>query len=134
GKIEYEVTDTEPETRFHDDTRVDSSELHERAPYRATGAGGVLHQEPGRGALAALEQLAHRLHDPLQARVEAGAEVRADVEDDRVGLDRAPDLDRVLERRDRLVVERVVRAREVDEVEGVADDGADPGLRAPLLE
>jgi hypothetical protein len=56
------------------------------------------------------------------------------VEDDAVGVDRAGDLDRVLERRDRLLVEVVLRAREVDEVERVADDGVDPRLGAALLE
>src|SRR5207248_8566713 len=80
------------------------------------------------------ERTAPRLDAPLDPRLEARAEVRADVEDDPVGVDRAADLDRVLERRDRLLVEVVLRAREVDEVERVADDGADPGLGAALLE
>jgi hypothetical protein len=56
----------------------------------------------------------------------------ADMEDDRVRLDRAAHVDRVLERCNRLRVEIVVGARQVDQVERVADDAADPGLGAAL--
>ena len=61
--------------------------------------------------------------------------VRADVEDDPVGLDRGRRRRQCSRRaRDRLLVELVVRARQVDQVERVADDAADPGLGAALLE
>ena len=63
-----------------------------------------------------------------RARLEAGAEVRADVEDDRVGLDRLGGLERRDERADR-ALETCSSARgEVAEVERVADDPADPRL------
>ena len=51
--------------------------------------------------------LLERRHGPLEAGVEAGAEVRADVEYDTVRLDRASDVDGRLERSDRLLVELV---------------------------
>jgi hypothetical protein len=66
--------------------------------------------------------------------LEAGAEVGADVEDDPVRLDRTRHADRVEEGGARLVPDRLVGGREVDEVERVADDGPDALLRAPLLE
>ena len=78
--------------------------------------------------LAALEDLRERGHRPLEAGLEAGAEMRADVEDDAVRLDRARGVDGVAHRLDRLLVDPVVRRREVAEVERVADDAADPGL------
>jgi hypothetical protein len=54
--------------------------------------------------------------------------VRADVEDDAVGVDRAGDVDRGAQRCDRLLVDVVLRRGEVDQVEGVTDDGGDPRL------
>ena len=75
-----------------------------------------------------------RGHDALEAGLEAGAEMRPDVEDDRVGVDRAGDVDGVLERRDRLLVELVVRARQVDEVERVAEHPVEADLGPSLLE
>jgi hypothetical protein len=66
--------------------------------------------------------------------LEAGAEVRADVEHDRVGADRARDLHRVAQRGDRLLVHVVLRRREVAEVERVAEDAPHSGLGAPLAE
>ena len=56
------------------------------------------------------------------------------MEDDGIGVDGAAHLDGVPEGRDGLLVEVVVGTRQVDQVEGVADDAADPGLGAPLLE
>ena len=106
-------------------------ELVDRASDRAAGAGRVLHQQP-RLVGAELEHLLHRRHDALEARLEAAAEVRADVEDDAVGADPARDLHRVAHRRDGLLVDGVVGRGEVAEVERVAEDAADPGLR-PLL-
>jgi hypothetical protein len=47
------------------------------------------------------------------------------VEDDAVRVDRAPDVDRVGQRRDRLLVEVVLGIREVDQVERVTEDAAD---------
>ena len=41
----------------------------------------------------------------VEPGLEAGAEVRADVEDDAVGLDRARRVDRRAQRRDRLLVD-----------------------------
>ena len=60
-----------------------------------------------------------RRHRPLEPGLEAGAEVRAEVEDDAVRLDRARRLHRLPHRVDALAVELVVRAREVDEVDRV---------------
>ena len=56
------------------------------------------------------------------------------MEDDPVGLDRARDLDVSDERGARLFPDRPCRRGEVDQVERVADDRADPGLGARLLE
>ena len=56
------------------------------------------------------------------------------MEDNALGLDRARDVDRVAHRRHRLLVEVVLRARQVHEIERVAEDALDPGLRAALLE
>ena len=102
-------------------------ELVERAADRGARAGRVLHQQP-RVALAALEDPLERRDRPLEPGLEAGAEVRADVEDDAVGLDRARRVDGVAHRLDRLLVDHVVGRGEVAEVERVADDAADPGL------
>jgi hypothetical protein len=60
--------------------------------------------------------------------------MRAHVEDDAVGLDRAGDVHRVDERGDRLLVDRVVRSRQVHEIDRMADHAFDRGLGAALLE
>ena len=60
--------------------------------------------------------------------------MRADVEDDPVGVDPARHVDGVAHRRDRLLVDVLLGAREVDEVQRMAEDAFDPGLLAPLLE
>ena len=112
---------------------VERRELLDRAADRAARAGGVLHQQPRR-VVRELEHLLHRRQHARHARLEAGAEMRADVEDDAVGSDRARDLHRVAERRDRLLVDVVVGRREVAEVERVAEDAVQPDLRAPLAE
>ena len=71
----------------------------------------------------------------LEPGLEARAEVRADVEDDAVGLDRARGVDRRAQRRDRLLVDRVVGRGEVAEVERVARRRRRcPASRAPRLE
>ena len=54
--------------------------------------------------------------------VEAETEVRADVEDDRLGADRVGRLHRRAERHERVLADGRVAAREVDEVERVARD------------
>src|SRR5262249_38096992 len=97
---------------------------------RVAGPGRVLHAKPGR-LVAVLERLIQRGHDSLDGGLEAGAEVRADVEDDRLGADRAGGVDGRAQRRDALLVEVVLRAREVDQVERGDRDGADPGPLAP---
>ena len=109
------------------------AELLDRAADRPPGAGGVLHQQPGlvRGEL---EHLLHRGHDAFEPMLEAGAEMRADVEDDGVGADRARDLHRVAQRGDRLLVHGVVGSGEVAEVERMAEDAAHARLGAPLAE
>jgi hypothetical protein len=78
--------DTEPFVA--PDSVHDQHELVERASDRSAGAGRVLDEEP-RAFVAALEHLLDRRHRPFEAGVEAGAEMRADVEDDPVRLDRA---------------------------------------------
>ena len=70
----------------------------------------------------------------LQTRLEAGAEMRAHMKDDTVRFDRAGDVDRVHERAPRLLVDRIVRRGEVDEVEGVTNDSLNARLGAALLE
>src|SRR5205823_1280367 len=133
GDIEMARVEAEPEALVCWQGFVESRELLDRAPDRSPGAGRVLHQQPGR-LRATFERLAQCRHSALQTDVEAGALVRAHVEDDAVGLDRAGDVHRVLQRGDRLLVDLVVRAREVDQEDSVADDAADSGLGATLLE
>ena len=100
--------EADAEARVASEPLDDGRELLDRPPDRRAGARGVLDQEPGRLA-AALERELECRKRPFEARLEAGAEVRADVEDDAVGLDRAGDLHRVEERRDGLPVDLVVR-------------------------
>src|SRR6266496_3151693 len=81
-----------------------------------------------------LERLAQRRDGALQTDLEAGALMRADVEDDAVGFDRARDIHGFLQRGDRFLVDLVVRTCEVDQVERMAKSAADPRLGAALLE
>ena len=70
---------------------------------------------------------------PLEPGLETIAQVRADVEDDAVRLDRARRRRPCSQERGaRLLPDLLVRGGEVDEVEGVADDRPDPGLGARL--
>ena len=108
-------------------------ELLERAADRAAGARRVLHQQP-RLVRAELEHLLHRGQDALEARLEAGAEMGADVEHDPVRADPARHLHRVPERGDRLRVHLLVGRGQVAEVDRVAEHAAHPGLRAALAE
>ena len=112
---------------------VDRGQLFQRAPDRVPGSRRVLHAEPRR-LVGALERLGQRGHDALEAGLEAGAEVRADVEDDRLGADRGGGVDGRAQRGDALLVEVVLRAGEVQQVERVDRDGADPELLAPGAE
>ena len=125
--------EADAEVRVSSEPIDEDGELVDRAADRTAGAGRILEQEPSRIRAPVEHTLDGREH-ALESRFEAGPEVRADVEDDPVGLDRAGDVDGVLEGGDRFLVDRVVRSRQVDEVERVADDGADTGLNAPRLE
>jgi hypothetical protein len=60
--------------------------------------------------------------------------VGADVEDDTVGLDGARRVHCLAQRRHRLLVELVVRAGEIAEVDRVDEDGLDAGLLCALRE
>ncbi len=84
--------------------------------------------------VAAVEDPLERSGRPFGPDLEAGAEVRADVEDHAVRLDRGGGIHRRAHRRDRLLVDLVVGRCEVAEVERVADDAADPVLGALRLE
>src|SRR5580765_2307493 len=111
--------DTEPFVA--PDSVHDQHELVERASDRSAGAGRVLDQGP-RPFVAALEHLLDRRHRPVEADVETGAEMRADVEDDPIRLDRTGCVDGRPHRLDALRVDRVVRSGKVDEVESVDED------------
>jgi hypothetical protein len=108
-------------------------QLLERATDRPAGTGGVLDQEP-RLVGTALQHLLDRGSRTLQARLEAGPEVRTDVEDDAVRVDRAGCVDGAAERRNRFLVDHVVRAREVAEVDRVDEGGLDAGVPRPNRE
>ena len=87
GRPPVARVDADPEARMPVDRVGEHLELGDRAADRSAGARGVLQAQPevvGRQ----LEQLAKRGHDELHRVVEAEAEVRADVEDDRLGADR----------------------------------------------
>src|SRR5919201_2562705 len=93
-------------------------------------AGSVLDDEPRRGLGIRLgEDTLDRGHDLVKRRLEAPAEVAAEVKDDPVGIDRLGRSERRPERLDRLGVHRVVGRSQVDEVRRVAHDGRDPRLR-----
>ena len=64
----------------------------------------------------------HRLGHLGQDRVEAAAEVAAEMEHDAVGLDRLGGGHRVVQRPHRLLVHLVIRRAQIDQVGGVADD------------
>src|SRR5437764_4515369 len=108
----------------------DRCQLVERAPDRSTGARGVLHQQP-RSLAAPVEHLRQRRHGATEPDVEAGTEVRTDVEDHRLRVDRARGVDRCPHRGDAFLVDRVVGRSKVDEVERV-DDRGEAGFLAPL--
>src|SRR5215831_2894754 len=97
-------------------------ELVDRAADRAARAGGVLHQQPG-AVVAVLEHLSERRDGTIEPGLEAGAEMRADVDDDAVGVDLGRGRHRRAHRVDALSVDLVVRRGEVDEVQSVDKRG-----------
>src|SRR5438270_564098 len=111
GGVQVARVETEAQARMPVEPFVQRRQLFDRAPDRPAGARGVLHQQPGL-VRAQLEHLLHGGHGPLETVLEARAEMRADVEDNRVGADRARDLHRVPHRGDRLLVHLVVRGGE----------------------
>ena len=133
GRVPVAGVEAEAERSVTGERVEEGLQLGRRAAHRAAGAGGVLEQEPGSVA-ASLQQLAQHGHGALDARVEAGAQVRADVEDDSLGLDRARRLHGGLHRRAGLRIHVVVERAEVDEVDGVTHDRLDSRFRAALAE
>jgi hypothetical protein len=112
----------------------DDRELGDGAAHRAARSGRVLEEDPRIRALTALERAAEGADDAIETTLEAGAQVRADVEDDPVRLDRAGDLDRVQESVDRLFVDVLLGSGQIDEVDRVTKNCLDPGLLTALLE
>ncbi len=108
-------------------------QLTERAPDRPARAGRVLHAQP-RVAHRPREHLLEGVDGSVEPGLEAGAEMRADVEDHGVRTDRLRRVEREPERVDRLAVDLVVRRGEIDEVQRMAHDPDDVGLHAPLAE
>src|SRR3954447_2337009 len=132
GHVEVTGVETDPEALVPAERVEQHSELVDRSSDRAAGSGRVLHQQP-RALAAALEHLLHRGHGSLEARLEPGAQVGADVEHDRVGMDGARRVDGRPHRLDALAVDLLVGRGEIHEVEAVHERG-DAELRAPLAE
>src|SRR6266550_3359763 len=127
--------ETDAEALVPSERGEDGGELVERAADRPAGARGVLHQQPG-SVVAAVEHLLDRRHEPLQAGLEAGTEMRAEVEDNRLGLEHARRVERRAHGVDALRVDGVVRRGEVHEIDRVNED-RDAGVlafRPELLE
>src|SRR5262245_8224232 len=76
------------EPRMAGERLVERGQLLEGATDRAARAGRVLHAQPRR-LVAPFERLGEGGDDALQRGIEATAQMRADVEDDRLGADRA---------------------------------------------
>ena len=81
-----------------------------------------------------LQRLLERRHRSLEPGLEARAAVRAHVQDDAVGLDRDRCVHRLQHGVEALAVDRLVRRREVDEVERVDEGCAEAGLGARVAE
>jgi len=111
----------------------EDGKLGDRTADRATGSGRVLHAEPER-VRRQLEELAQSRLDELHGVVEPYSEVRADVEDDGLGADRVSGLHRRAQRRQRVLADSQVAAREVHEVQRVARDRLDASLATTLPE
>src|SRR4051812_35301879 len=133
GDVEVARVEADAQPLVLSERRVERGQLVDRTSDRVACARRVLDQEPGR-VRAPLQHVEKRRYRALEAGLETRALVRADVEDDAVRVDRAGDVHSVLERRARLVVDLVLGAREVGQVEGVAEDSADPRFGSPLLE
>src|SRR5829696_750862 len=131
--VEMARVEADPQPRMALEGVEDDGELVDRAADRAAGAGRVLEQEPRRLG-AAVEHLAERGQRALQARLEAGAEMGADVDDDSVRFDRARGVDCRAHGLDALAVDHLVRRRQVAEVESMDEHRADPALASPLPE
>ena len=87
--VEVARVEADPEPRMPVEPVEQRLQLLERAADRAAGAGRVLDQQP-RVAVAALEDLRERAARCASSPAsKPGAEMRADVEDDAVGADRA---------------------------------------------
>ena len=97
----------------------DLAELEEVDAHGAAGAGRVLEQEAHRRALAVGERAPQAGLHALEAGREAGALVRADVGDDGVGAQLVGRRQGAAQRRHRLLVEVLVLAGQVDQVDGV---------------
>ncbi len=108
--VQVARVEADPEPRVSVEPVDQRRQLLERAADRAAGAGRVLDQQP-RIALAALEDLRQRAARAVEPGSKPGAEMRADVEDDAVGVDRARGIDGRLQRGDRLLVDLVGRSR-----------------------
>src|SRR6266540_7147717 len=124
--------EAEPQPLVLPECVEDHGQLVDGTADRAARARGVLHQQPG-PVVAALQHLLERRDDALQARLEPGAQVGADVEDDALGVDRARRVHRRAHRVDALLVDRLVGRRQVDQVEAVDERGY-PRLLAPFAE
>ncbi len=114
-------------------SKITASSSIER-PIVAPAPARVLHQQPRR-VRAAVEHLLHRLRRLARARrpcPRRGASRCG--RRPRPPRSRSPTSTVLAHRRDRLLVEVVLRVREVDEVERMAQDAVDPGLGSPLLE
>ena len=96
-------------------------------PTERPGAGVVLEQEQGVVG-GAVERLGHGVGDPGEGVIEAGAHVRADVEDDAVGTDARGEVEFVGEGVGGLAEQFVVGRGEVDQVDGVDEGGLEFGL------
>src|SRR6266480_2154918 len=86
GGVEMTGVEADAEPLVSAQGVVEGGELVDRTADRVAGAGRVLDQQPG-GVRATFERLSQRRDSALQADLEAGALVRADVEDNPVGLD-----------------------------------------------
>ena len=107
-------------------------QLGDRAAHRPARAGGVLEQQPG----AVAGQLEHALEHgrgALEARVEAAAEVRAEVHDHGQRPESATRAQGLREHGLRALHRELIRAGEVDQVRRVAD-GDEAGLGRQIAE
>src|SRR5206468_6827325 len=88
GDEQVAAVEADAEARMGFERVEERCELVDRAADRAAGARRVLEQQP-RAVVAELEHRPERWYCAFEPGVESGAEVRADVDDDSFGLDRA---------------------------------------------